>query len=142
MGHRYWIAQKMSSEAMNLRAWSSGSHGAPEWASPGPSFLPQRPIEHFDPIVLAGRPEARDERAGTGTIKRVATVAAFGEQLPATAAEALDALDDRIVGHGVDDRTLGRRTSPTDACGIGATRILRLGWHRIVCAPLRRPIRI
>jgi hypothetical protein len=25
MGHRYWIAQKMSSEAMNLRAWSRGS---------------------------------------------------------------------------------------------------------------------
>ena len=36
---------------------------------------------------------------GTGTIKRVAAVATLGEQL-LSVAEALDALDDQIVGHG------------------------------------------
>ena len=35
MGHRYWIAQKMSSEAMNLRAWSSGSTVRPN----GPALV-------------------------------------------------------------------------------------------------------
>jgi hypothetical protein len=89
---------------------------------PWSNVFPQRPIEHLDAIVLAGRPEARDERAGTGTIERVAAVATLGEQLPATAAETLDALDDRIFGHGVHDRALRWRMSPADSCGVGTTR--------------------
>jgi hypothetical protein len=68
-----------------------------------PSFLPQRPVEHLDIIVPPGRTEPRDRRAGASAVKRVAAVSAFGEQRPTTAAETLDALDDRI-GHAGHDR--------------------------------------
>jgi hypothetical protein len=46
---------------LNLRLGEGlveGQCSAPEWASLGPTFLPQRPIEQLASIVLAGRPEA------------------------------------------------------------------------------------
>ena len=125
-GDRYRIAQKMSSEAMNVEGLIERQDGAAEWASVDPTLLPQRVIEHLDAVVLSGWPEARDRRAGVGTIERVAAVATFGEQLPSPAAEALDALDDRIFGHGAHDRAPGWRMSPAGLLRRRRNSILRL----------------
>jgi hypothetical protein len=76
------------------------------------------------------------ECTGIATIWRVATVATFGEQLPATAAEALDALDDRIIGHDVDDGAPCPRMSLADSLRRQHDSVLRLRWYRTVCAPI------
>ena len=46
--------------SMNRRASSSGRMVRPERTGAGPSFLPERPVEHLDTIVLPGRPQSRD----------------------------------------------------------------------------------
>jgi len=74
--------------------------GASKRACRGPSVLPERPIEYFEPGVASGRTQACDQRAGLGTVRRVTTVAAFREQGPPGAAEALDTLSDRVVHRG------------------------------------------
>ena len=137
-GSRLLDSPEDASEAMNLRAFIEEQDGPPKWTRLGPAFLPQRVIGHFDAIILAGRPQARDQRAGTGTIQRVAAVAALSEQLPAPAAEALDALDDWILGHGAHDRASGwrcRRPTLAAPARLDSTTGMAPNRHRATTAP-------
>jgi hypothetical protein len=120
------IAQKMSSEAMNLSA-VDGQDSSAERPGGHPLFLPQRPIEHLDPIVLAGLAQARDRGAGSRMIERVTFVAALGVEPASATGESLDTLDDGI-GHARHDKSPGRwlsRCAPGHDLQTAVSFILR-----------------
>ncbi len=64
----------------------------------GPALLPQRPMEHLDPILSSGPAQPRDRPAGRRVRERVTAVPPFSEQPAAATGEALDTVNDG-VGH-------------------------------------------
>ena len=79
--------------------------------------------------------------AGGGTIERVAAVATLGEQLSSPAAEALDSLDDRILGHGAHDRAPGWRLSAAETLAASArlNSTTAMASHRLRAATTADP---